>query len=853
MWPFFTYIILRYKFLIIGVITLLTVFFGYEAFTNIKLDNKYGFILPQESQAEIDYTKFVDQFGEEGGSFVIAIQTDSLYTEDKFLKWKQLGDSILTFEGIDGVISEATLFSIENNTEKQKFDARKIFSDTRFQEKSIEQIKKEVKGIPFYDRILYNDSTNVSLMMINVQDDYLTYQKKANVVLNIKKLAESYEKDFGQVRFSGLSYIRVIISKRIVSEMYLFIALAIFATSLITFLIFRSIRVVLICNIVISVGVIWSLGIIALFGFHISVLMALIPPLMIVIGMPNCVFLMTHFHQEVKLHGNKIKALAKVINEVGNATFITNFITSIGFFSLMFTNSDKLVEFGLISGINILILFFLSISILPIISTLTKKPSGKHLRHLDQGIAVKFVTTTVHIVSKRRGWVYGITLIVLILSVVGMMKVEATGNITGDISEDNQIVKDIKVLEKNFGGSIPFEILVDYKSKEKLFNQSTLYKIDAIQNKYNSDTLFSKSISMVDLVKAINMAYYGNNPEKYTLFNDKDKETLKKYIENFDIANINSSFQLKELLDTTNTTIRIRTQIRDLGSYELTEKANLVREEIDSILNPNRKQIEAGYVKVISGETNFIDTILNRNPAIYESLTKIIAKKDNTLERSLNGSRNELKKHYKTDHFNKQLRKAIDNQYMDATVTGTAVVAAEGTRYLIGSLFDGILFAVITVGILMALLFRNWSVILVSIVPNLIPLIITGGIMGFLNIPLKPSTLLVFNISFGITSDDSIHFLAKFRQEIKKNKYSVEKCIIEALKEVGLSMFYTSIILFFGFSVFVFSQFGGTQALGILVSTTLLIAIGTNLILVPSALLTIEGWKQKWKDKRVKE
>ena len=841
MWQLLANIILRNKFLIIGILTLLTVFFGYEAATSLKLDNKYGFILPKESPAKIDYVKFKEQFGEDGGALVIAIQTDSLYSEDKLLKWKHLGDSILTFDGVDGVISEATLYSVENNIEKQEFEIRKIFSDTRFQEKSVSQIEEEVKRIPFYNGILYNDSTKVSLMMINVQEEFLSDQKKANIILEIEALAQSYEKDFGHVHFAGLPHIRVVISKRIIAEMYLFIGMAIFVTSLLTYLIFRSFRVVLICNIVISVAVVWSLGSIALFGFHISVLMALIPPLMIVIGMPNCVFLMTKFHQEVKSHGNKIKALTRVIGKVGTATFITNVITALGFFTLVFTNSDKLMEFGLIASLNILVLFALSICILPIVSTLTQKPTHKHLRHLDRGLAVKFLNGLVFLVEYKRKWVYAVTGLVLFFSIWGMLNVKATGNITGDLSKDHQILKDLLFIEDNFGGSIPFEVMIDYKAQSRLFKKSTLEKVEVIQRKYEEDTLFSKSISMVDFIKVINMAYYGNNPDKYEIFNNRDKARLKTYIDNFDLTNLNSSLKMKELLDTTNTTLRVRAQIKDLGSYELSIKAEQVKKEIDSILNPKRGEIEGYYTKIIAGQPQYIDTLLENHHEIYNSLTSIIAGKDHDLQYLFDSDFDKIKEYYKKDNFNQQLRQAIDYEYLDATVTGTAVVAAEGTIYLVDSLLGGIIFAVITVGILMALLFRSWGMVFVSLVPNLIPLVITGGIMGWMGIPLKPSTLLVFNISFGITADDSIHFLAKYRQELKHNKHNQTECVIEALREAGLGMFYTSIILFFGFSVFTFSEFGGTQALGLLVSTTLLIAISTNLILVPSVLLTLNN------------
>jgi len=840
MWQLLANIILRNKFIILGIITLVTVFFGYHAFTGLKLDNKYGVLLPKESPAKVDYTHFQEQFGQDGGTLVIAIQTDSLYSEEKLGKWKELGDSILSFDGIQGVISEATLFSIENKVQKKEFEIRKIFADTRFIEKSVSEIEQEVKKIPFYNGLLYNDSTKVSLMMVNVQEDFLTDQKKANLILELEDLAKSYSPYFGKVRLSGLPHIRIVISKRLIAEMYLFIALAVLVTSFLTYLIFRSTRVVLICNIVIAIGVIWSLGSIAFLGFHLSVLMALIPPLMIVIGMPNCVFLMTKFHQEVKSHGNKIKALTRVIVKVGTATFITNVITALGFFTLVFTNSDRLMEFGLIASMNILALFVLSICILPIISTVTKKPTVRHLRHLERGIAVRFINAMVFLVEYKRAWVYTLTALVLIASIWGITKIKATGNLTGDLSKDHQILQDLLFIENNFGGSIPFEILINYKASNRLFKQSTLEKIEAIQDKYSQDSLFSKSISMVDFIKVINMAYYGNDSSQYKIFNNRDKLQLRSYIDNFDLTNFNSSLSMKELLDTTNTTLRIRMQIKDLGSYELNQKTAKVRHEIDSILNPNKQEIEKLYTQIISGKTRSIDTLLDQYPTIYNSLTSIIAADDHQLQLAFDSDFDKIKEFYLSDDFNKQVRQAIDYEYLDATLTGTAVVASEGTIYLVDSLLGGIIFAVITVGILMAMLFRSWSMVFVSLVPNLIPLVITGGIMGWLGIPLKPSTLLVFNISFGITADDSVHFLAKYRQELKHHQQWTQKeSIIQSLREAGLGMFYTSVILFFGFSVFAFSQFGGTQALGLLVSTTLLIAISTNLILVPTVLLSL--------------
>lgn len=141
----------------------------------------------------------------------------------------------------------------------------------------------------------------------------------------------------------------------------------------------------------------------------------------------------------------------------------------------------------------------------------------------------------------------------------------------------------------------------------------------------------------------------------------------------------------------------------------------------------------------------------------------------------------------------------------------------------------------------MAFMFRSFKMILISILPNILPLLITAGLMGYFGIPLKPSTILVFSIAFGISVDDTIHFLAKYRQELQANNWKVKKSVYAALRETGVSMFYTSIVLFFGFLVFTVSSFGGTKALGGLVSITLLFAMMSNLLLLPSLLLTLES------------
>ena len=410
MWQSLANLILRNRFTIIGIIALLTVFFAYHAATGLKLDNKYGILLPKNAEAKLDYDRFKSMFGEDGGTLVIAIQTDSLYTEERFLKWQELGDSILQYDGVESVISEATLYGITNNREEKKFDAHPVFSDTRFQDKSIDSIRREIKNNPLLEGLLYNSDEKISLMMISVNEEFISHQKKSRVVLDVEAVAESYSSYFGAPKYAGLPHLRVVIGKQILKEMYVFIGLLIVITSLLIYLFFRSLRVVFICMLIVSIAVIWSMGTIGALNFNITIIMALIPPLMIVIGIPNCIFLITKFHQEILEHGNKVKALTRVIKKIGTATFLTNLTTALGFLTFVTTNSPKLMQFGICAAINIILVFVISISVLPIFISLSGEPKKKHLKHLERNLAVGLLNSLVEITLNHRKWVYVATI-----------------------------------------------------------------------------------------------------------------------------------------------------------------------------------------------------------------------------------------------------------------------------------------------------------------------------------------------------------------------------------------------------------------------------------------------------------
>ena len=843
MWMTISNIILRNRLVIITMLTLLTVFFGYKAITGMQLDNRYGILLPNDAKEKIDYEKFKDLFGEDGGTLAIAIQTDSLYTESKLRAWKQLGDSILKMDGVESVVSEATLVTITNNFAKQKFEAHRVFSDTSFQEKSVDSIRKEIRSNPFYKGLLYNDTSNVSMMMIAIAPEVFRDLKRSEVVLELEELAMSYSNDLGTPRFAGMPHMRVIVGKRVIEEMYIFIALLFLVTSALIYIFFRSIQVVLICNLIVAVAVIWSMGIIATLGYEMTIVMALIPPLMIVIAVPNCIFLLTKFHQEIREHGNKVRALSRVIKKIGTAIFLTNFTTSLGFLTFVTTNSDKLMEFGVTASVNIILIYFISITTLPILLSLLNPPKHKHLKHLERKLAVGLLDGLIYITVNHRKWVYMMTIAVLIFSFVGMMQIDASGNLSGDLPEDHPIKKDLYFFQDHFGGSIPFEVLITYKEPSRISKKQTLEGVDKIEQLMDADPLFSEQVSYVDLLKAANMAYFNNDSSQYRLVTKKRAlSRLKRYIDSSIITNSTGiGAKMTELLDTANRIIRIRTQLKDIGSYEVIQRRDSLYKQIDEILNPNKPVIERYFAEYKdSTRLEFLDSILARFSNVTNALAESYIKTDEERIDYFEDWEAFIGKCKKDEKFDSKLRSAIDLEYYDVKLTGISIVASEGTNYLVFNLFTSLLFAILAISILMSILFRSARMVLISLIPNLIPLVFTAGVMGWTGIPLKPSTLLVFSIAFGISIDDTIHYLAKYRQELKSKKWDLKQCVLMAIREAGLGMFYTSIVLFCGFSMFMFSQFGGTQALGMLVSLTLLVAMVTNLVILPTLLLSLE-------------
>ncbi|MCH2035018.1 MAG: efflux RND transporter permease subunit [Tenacibaculum sp.] len=754
--------ILRNRYLVLAVIIGITAYLVSQT-DNIRFSYSEANLLPENHPVNVEYDKFLDIFGEEGNLIILGLKDSTVFEVEKFNAWNKLAKKLDSTAQVELTVSITDIKKLEADRKNRKFVVSPLLDKTPSNQEDIEKIKEQLfEKLPFYENILYNEEGTIQTA-IYLKKDIVNTPERADFIEQVLiPEVEKFEKNYNlQVRISGMPYIRTLNSKNIADEMLLFVGGALLITAIIFFFFFRSFRATFITLLVVGVGVIWAFGFIGLLGYELTVLTALIPPLIIVIGVPNAVFLINKYQQEVKKHGNQAKSLQRVISKIGNATLMTNITTASGFATFVFVKSQLLREFGVLASINIISIFILALLIIPILYSFMPLPQKKHLNHLEKRWMENVVNWMERTVRHQRIAIYITTVVIIILSMAGLALIRVSGSLIEDMPKGKQFYKDIKFFETEFGGIMPLEILVDTKRDKGVMKLSTLKKMEKLNETIETFPELSKPISVNNLVKYSKQAYYKGNPKYYQLPTSQEQSYIFAYTKNSE----GNSGMLKNFVDSTGRYARITTFMKDVG----TDKMDIIQERLNAVI-----------------------------------------------------------------------KKQFPGEKFQVSMTGKALVFLKGTNYLIRNLVISLSLAIVLISIFMAWMFRSLEMILISLIPNMLPLLMTAGLMGFFDIPIKPSTILVFSIAFGISVDDTIHFLAKYRQELLANNWRIKPAVYSALKETGVSMFYTSIVLFFGFLVFTVSSFGGTIALGGLVSVTLLLAMVSNLLLLPSLLLSFE-------------
>jgi predicted RND superfamily exporter protein len=466
-----------------------------------------------------------------------------------------------------------------------------------------------------------------------------------------------------------------------------------------------------------------------------------------------------------------------MVGKMGIVTLFCNITAAIGFFVFAFTRSPLLKEFGWVSGLNIMALFFISLFFIPPVLTYLQAPQPKHVKYLDNPFLEKVLVKIERWTFVHTKWVFGITILLVVVSLIGLTQIKKEAFIVDDLPKKDKLYTDLKWFEKESGGVMPLEIVIDTKKKNGLIRSiRPLEDIESLHAFLRSQPELGKPIGLVEGMKFAKQTYYDGDSMSYTIPTGTEMAFMAPYLKmgasgqaSKDITSKASTSNngptqlLSKFLDKDKQATRVSVNMKDIGSAQLPAFLNRVDSATQSIFDTSKYNIQ---------------------------------------------------------------------------ITGSSVTFLEGSNFIIRGLSESIFWAFLLIAICMIFLFRSFPILMCSLIPNLVPLLMTAGIMGWVGISLKPSTVLVFSVALGIAIDVTIRFLVNYKQELPHLNYNVNLTLIQTIKQTGISIIYTSLVLVAGFVIFCFSDFGGTKALGWLTSLTLVVSTFTNLILLPALIKT---------------
>ena len=768
MWQRLARFVLKNRILLLILLFATTAVMAFFA-SKIKLSYEFSKAIPVNNPKYQDYLSFKSQFGDDGNVLVIGVQTKDFFRLGNFEAFRKLNDELKTIPYIEDVLSVSNAVSLAKDTSSKKLISVPVFAAGVHTQAKIDSSIKTLDSLPFYESLLYNPATNAYLLVVRINKDILNSKGRTKVINDIIDRTDEYTATTKiPTHISGLPLIRTQVADRIAREMKWFIIGSLALSALILLLMFRSVKTTLLSLLVVVISVIWSVGIMYLFGYKITLLTALIPPLIVVIGIPNCIYFLNKYHSTFKKSGDKEQSLIDMVSKMGIVTLFCNLTAAIGFAVFALTQSAILKEFGEVAGLSIMLIFIISFILLPGVLSFMKIPGQKQLKYLDVKFFTNLLLRIERWVFNHKKTVYAFTSVLVIFSILGIFQLKTEGFIVDDLPKTDKIYTDLKFFENNFKGVMPLEIVIDTKKRHGLTGARVLpilVKMDSLSSYIKSQEEMSRPLSIAEGIKFVKQGFYNGDPSNYALPNSFDIAFIGDYLRPQDDSNKNNNLAkvLTSFIDTARERTRMSVNIADVGTKKL--------------------------------------------PIILSNLKK-------------------------------QTNRLFDSSKYKVTFTGSTVTFLEGSAYIINGLKESLLWAFLFISICMLYLFRSLRILICSLIPNVIPLIVTAGIMGWAGVRLKPSTVLIFSVALGIAIDVTIRFLVNYKQELPSNNYNIKLTVSETIKHTGLSILYTSLVLIAGFIIFCFSGFGGTQSLGWLTSITLFTATLTNLVLLPVLLLS---------------
>ena len=766
MWNKIADYILKYRVLNLLIAFILLIFLGLKAF-NVKMGHNLANTLPDTDTTMVVYRQFLEKYGEDGRSIFVGMYDDDLFTLEHFQDYYDLNAKIREIEGITECLSVTRVYNIKKNDSIKKFELTQVVKNRPETQEEVDAIREEIMSLAMYDGLLFNAEKHSAMMIISIEDEYVSSKKRVVMVDALKAVLDEYGKAHGiEMRISGMPYIREITTQKMVKEIVGFTFLSIFVAAFILYLFFRSWRPLVSVVAIVLMSVVYMFGIMVALNFEVTILTGVLPPLLIIIGVENSIFMLNKYHREYDACHDKMQALKNVIVRIGPANLLTNMTTAVSFASFIITRNVLLVPFGILASVCIMLTYVLTMVLLPTFFSYQKKPEGKMVNYMNNPKINYIMDKVSAFVLSRKTVIYSVLAVLLLLCVLGATRMSTSGRVVDDIAKSDKLYKDIMFFEENVGGVMPFEISIDTRKPKGVMNANFIRKVQQLQDTLAMYPEFSQPLSIAEVVKFARQGFFNGKRDQYKIPSSNEFGFIMKYMPETKGGELPKI--VTQYIDSQMQSARISVQM-----------ANVTTPEIDAISKSLRPKIDQIFPK----------------------------------------------------------------EKYDVVMTGSSMVTLQGTNYLIVNLSHSLFLAFIVIALLMAITFHKFKMVIISLIPNLIPLIFTAGVMGVCGIPLKMSTILVFSIALGISVDNTIHYLARYRLQMKINNFDIKKSVMAAILETGPSMIYSASVLICGFLIFAFSSFGGSKIVGFLVPFTLLIALITNILVLPSLVLTFNKKK----------
>lgn len=766
--------ILRYRLTILLSILILSIASALICLPKVSKSYDYTNAMPKGSQSELAYRFLKSKFPNQGTYVVLGIQDSQLLAPKHFNALQKLIQDLHNIPHIANILSITNAIKLLKNETTQSFQAQVVFQ-APFDSSSLNKAKAELENLPIYKNILYNPQTHSYLLLAQIKDKYVFSSERDKIIHAIDSVVALFDKKITlecpncDIKLSGMPYIRTKISDIISSEMTWLILGSTLFLLLIIALAFRSWLQLLSVFCILGLSIIYTFSSLVWFGYEINILTAIIPPLIIIIGIPNCVYFFHKYNKSYAVCLNKELAIKNMLDSMGSITFFCNLTSALGFFVFIFTDSKLLHEFSLIASFNVLLLFVLSYVLIPIFLSYApgREKSTNKLVTTDKLTSTKLsylIERIYQFTINNKLLIWTISLILMVLSIIGISKLTTESYILDDLKPEHKLVQDLHFFERQFSGVIPLEILIDTKKKHGATQFALLTATDSLANAITKYPELSYPLSIVDGLKFLHQSYYGGDKTFYTMPNSLDIGFLAPYLRARSQNNLYNSQSLNSILtnfvDSNKSILRLSLRIADIGQQ--------------------------------------------RTKILLDKLTTIIPK-------------------------------YIDTSKNQIYITGDSIAFLAGNQYLLSGLKESILWATLFIVLIMFYLFRSAKITILSIIPNLLPIALSLGLLGFLNIPLRPSLVIIFSITLGIAVDITIRIMMHYREFLNQNQ-PASVCMQYTLRETGISIIYTTLILIIGFFIFMPSNFDSIRYLGIITTFTLFSSTLSNLFLLPSLL-----------------